>query len=446
MASAGQRWTSRLETTIVLAAIVLLPLVLVEAASQTFLWLSPSGERVNQWVHLMGRPPAYEHADYFSEALVQEAMDCLRRVPGRGFEFEDFDGEYINVKSGVRQTTDQPEHYAHRVGVFGASSVFSRRVPDRETIPSHLQRLLNARRDEGWLVTNHGLPGLGLKPVVSMISGTSIEPGDVLIAYGGIGEVLGPVFGGQFAATLRASRAETMGELFKKSQEGRQTLREALKGRLAVTASERKPSGSDRPRRESVEDERGPEMVRKMNFLQRAVRQFRIATRDLSAAVRILDDLQSPSGGKDVEREEDLQDILEESARSYRGLLVEAHLDVEARGGQFYNFLQPNLLIATNRSSHEQWLVDQILLTIPGFERAMHVGYEMLADAMVSAATEGVVSINATGVFHDRLPGSEVYFDYAHVNHAGNEMMALRIYNEIFKIGPRARDVDGPSG
>ena len=62
----------------------------------------------------------------------------------------------------------------------------------------------------------------------------------------------------------------------------------------------------------------------------------------------------------------------------------------------------------------------------------MQIGYPMLVEAMAIAGSKGVISIDATDVFVDRPPGSEVYFDYAHVNHVANELVARRMVDAIF--------------
>ena len=94
-----------------------------------------------------------------------------------------------------------------------------------------------------------------------------------------------------------------------------------------------------------------------------------------------------------------------------------------------------------DRSTHEEWLVENELKQLPGFEGALRLGYPLLREAMESARSKGVVSFDVTDTFRSRPPGSEVYFDYAHVNHVANELIAKRMFEAIF--GPQAEVARG---
>ncbi len=379
-------------TTLAVAVVVILPLLLLEGGSRLYLRLNPTTLRVDPWAYLASRPPAYADADYFSKRFVREAMHCLTRASRAGLAFEDYRGRYINVIGGVRQTTNQPKRYTRRVLVYGASAVFSRRVPDARTIPSFLQRVLNARQEQTFLVVNYGLPGITLKQTVARLLYRPVSPGDVVIFYGGIGEIFNPLF--------------------------------ILRFRELIAPG----------------DEHGT--VQKLNFVQRTLNDLRLTIGDRSAAIQLLADAQLRERSPDrVEDEEELLGILEESATRYRELLVEANRYVAEQGGSFYNFLQPNLFVTDDRSTHEQWLVENELKQLPGFEEAFRLGYPLLREAMESARSDGVVSFDVTDTFRSRPPGSEVYFDYAHVNHVANELMAKRMFKAI--LGPQAEVARG---
>lgn len=384
--SVRARWRSVAERTLVIGALIVFPLLLLECGSRLYLWLDPPAQPTPIKAYLSSRPPAYDHADYFSREFVLEVLRCVRLKGSGGLLFRDFQGKHINVIGGFRRTTDQPTEYANRIRVFGASPVFSRRVPDRETIPSHLQRLVNARTaGRPLFVENLGLLGLDLGRIVSRVENDLIElsPGDTVIFYGGIGEIFVPLFVKKFGENIRKN------------------------------------------------DEHA--LVQKINFVQAALNDLLVATGDNSAAVRLLARLQAGERlPDDVEDEDELAQILEPAKARYEKLLVRLHRHVSKRGGAFYNFLQPNLFVTPLRSPYEEELVESDLMAMPGLERALRAGYPMLRQAMASAASEGVVSFDVTDAFLDRPPGVEIYFDYAHVNHVANELMAQRMFESIF--------------
>src|SRR5262245_34483482 len=130
---------------------VFLACLLVEGVSWCVLRLSPSTRPVGRWEFRSSRPAPYHDADYFNDEFLNESMRCVQLVSVAGFSIHaDFSGRYINVRDGQRQTTDQPESWTGRVLLFGGSTVFGQEVPDRWTLASCLQRLLNSRLGPRW--------------------------------------------------------------------------------------------------------------------------------------------------------------------------------------------------------------------------------------------------------------------------------------------------------
>ena len=114
----------------------------------------------NRYAFRLEQPPPYRNAPYFSRAFVDESFQQPNGwyvppgtrlvVPG------DFHGAYITVDRGRRRTTDVPASARHTVFVLGGSTIYGAEVPDAYTIPSYLQRLLNARQPGVWRVANCG--------------------------------------------------------------------------------------------------------------------------------------------------------------------------------------------------------------------------------------------------------------------------------------------------
>jgi len=140
-------------------ASVLLCLLALEAAARVYRRVRPPLAG-NRYTFRLRQPPPYRGAWYFCKAFVDETF----RQPNGWFVRPgtrivvpgDFRGKYINVAGGQRRTTDAPAGAGHRVFVIGGSAIYGAEVPDSETIPSHLQRLLNARQPGYWRVENYG--------------------------------------------------------------------------------------------------------------------------------------------------------------------------------------------------------------------------------------------------------------------------------------------------
>ncbi len=153
------RWRRGLANAGLVLASIVFSLLVCEAAARVYQAVQPPTAG-NRYSFRLRQPPPYRGAWYFSREFVAE---CFRQpngwfvspgtrivVPG------DFQGRYIHIEGGQRRTTDTPAGAQHRVFVIGGSSIYGAEVPDSETVPSHLQRLLNARQPAYWRVENLG--------------------------------------------------------------------------------------------------------------------------------------------------------------------------------------------------------------------------------------------------------------------------------------------------
>jgi hypothetical protein len=372
-------------------ALVVLSLVgslaLLEVTSRIYFRLAPPAGPVDEWVFLSGRPPPYEKAGYFSPEFVDEAMHAFRRGANRRqAALSDFEGAHITIRDGLRVTTDQPREFDSEILVFGASTVFSRRVPDAFTIPSHLQRLVNALPGRRIRVSNHGYPASVLKKQARRLRQAEVGPGDIVIFYDGIADVL-------------------VNLCFRRLQVLRQ----------------------DERRSQSIDDVG----VRKLNLAQRLMYDLRMRAGE-SAAVRLVFEMQRSRTAEEVEDEETMLRFFERVKIGFRNDLIASHRFVEAKGANFYHFLQPNLFIQADRSDYEEWVVANQLKSVPGMDEAFRIGYPKLREAIERARSAGVVSFDISDAFLDRPPGEEIYFDAYHVNHVGNAMAAQRMFEAIF--------------
>src|SRR5262245_57834639 len=178
---------------------ILLACLLIEGYSRCVLLLSPSTRPVGRWEFRATRPAPYRDADYFGDEFLDESMRCvlLRPVPGDLFILQDdFRGRYFSVSHGRRHTTDQPESWTGRVLLFGGSAVFGQEVPDRWTLASCLQRLLNQHPGPRRRVENHDACSAIAAQQLERLRQTDVRPGDVVTFYDGVNDVLYPVYNG----------------------------------------------------------------------------------------------------------------------------------------------------------------------------------------------------------------------------------------------------------
>ncbi len=97
----------------------------------------------------------------------------------------DYEGEYYNVKGGIRKTFYQPEKYKYCIHMYGSCIVRGFGVSDEYTIPSYVQDKLNDSYPEIVKVLNYGTGGKagveGLINDLKYIQNTQFNKGDIVI-------------------------------------------------------------------------------------------------------------------------------------------------------------------------------------------------------------------------------------------------------------------------
>ena len=117
------------------------------------------------------------------------------------------------------------------------------------------------------------------------------------------------------------------------------------------------------------------------------------------------------------------------AARQYQQSILEAAEYCRSKGVKFVHFLQPCLLAAPAQSRYEKRLLENGWLTAPGLARAFEVGYAALRRSCSEATEAGAASFDLSACLDSRT--HEVYLDYAHVNHVANERIAKAIYGPL---------------
>jgi hypothetical protein len=109
-------------------------------------------------------PDDYMSTEFFDQMLRRDELELkLRAVKmwqstNKEFENQQFRSTELNVIDGRRVTTNVPSRVRQNIYLMGGSTVFCSEVPDRYTVPSFLQRLVNTV-DDSISVSNHGQRG-----------------------------------------------------------------------------------------------------------------------------------------------------------------------------------------------------------------------------------------------------------------------------------------------
>jgi hypothetical protein len=367
----------------------LLALVLIEGACRAWLAVSPPAAAVGRWEFRGRRPPPYERADYFGPAFLSESLRCVRHGSAPGGEYvlpEDFTGEHVNVRDGRRRTTDQPSRSAGTVYLFGGSTVFNSEVPDRWTVASCLQRLLNERTGSRWRVENLGVSSMSAAQQTRRLHRIDVRPGDVVLFYDGVNDVYYSVYNGNPHGWLPGQ-------------------------------------GHD-----------GGE--RRLNAAQRLLYPLCLKCKDHSSGARVLFGLMDNPMPRNVSRRRLLDRWLKTAEVCYRDALLDARTSARRRGAKFFHFLQPNLFTLGKPTRYEAEVAANELKALPGLDRAYALGYPRLRQAVASAAEQGLVSFDLSGILDGREAGEEYYLDFCHVNHAANQRIAEAIFERVVASSP----------
>ena len=98
----------------------------------------------------------------------------------------DRDEQHLHILSGIRHTLDQPQSTHKNVHLYGPCVVYGLCVADSQTIPSHLQKLINVNSQTDIKVINHGLSyGKDLLNDLLYMMATPVSSGDKIVWLSG---------------------------------------------------------------------------------------------------------------------------------------------------------------------------------------------------------------------------------------------------------------------
>jgi hypothetical protein len=352
-----------------------LTLLLVEGTCRLYLQLV---EPTAWW---RGRLPQYQNAPYYSREFLAEqsnAFDILVPPSRKYLLFKDVSGRHFNITNGIRLTTDRPAAAKRRVLVFGGSTIQSGEVPDAYTIPSFLQRAINARCRTPAAVVNYGVEGVNIGEQLARLEDVAVTADDVVVFYDGVNEIFSMVYRGERSLTFNLLP-------------------------LGETAGPAEPLSL------------GERIVAKIRRTGDAIATVRVLTRRHTNVV--------PTAMTDAAILQRNLDLVE---RNYAGMLVAAHERVTSAGGRFIHVLQPHLY-ATPATTPDRRVLQENERQ-PGVEEAFRLGYPRLRAAIATARRQGVFTIDLSGILAAERVPPHVFFDSCHVNEVGNEAVARAIF------------------
>lgn len=324
------------------------------------------------------KPLAYELSSFYGPDFISESRDGeasghfneSRRI------LNDFSGRYINISSGIRNTTDQPSKSKGTIYVFGGSTIFSAEVPDWYTIPSYIQRRLGAQH--GYKVINMGVPSMNSAQQLQKLFETRIIKNDVVIFYDGVNDVIYNAYYG-YKDGLNINS-----EIFKKNKS-------------------------------FFKDELIP-------FFQSIHMQY------LALALSRL--------GKSLKYKTSLSvdSLSTTTALNYKNNIQRAAKYVKDSGGIFIHFLQPNLVIQDKNmlTKNQIYLLNNYELTPPGLAEVFLETHPKLQSVSQDLLAEGVHSFDISHGLESS--GREVYLDYCHINEYGNELVSDLIIKHLRQL------------
>jgi hypothetical protein len=152
------------------------------------------------------QPPPYRSAPFFSAEFIDEAFrqpGGWRPLPGTNAILpNDFRGKYFTVENGIRRTTGVPAGASATLYLFGGSTIYNSEVPDEHTVASYLQRGLLERGFGRYRVVNFGVTSVSTNQQLERLAMTTVAPGDTVVFYDGVNDVLQGVLYGNAGETI----------------------------------------------------------------------------------------------------------------------------------------------------------------------------------------------------------------------------------------------------
>ena len=321
-------------------------------------------------------PAAYKNSPYDAKKLIKEAFEIRHVQVDGNLQPLDRKGMYINIKNNKRVTTDQPINYTNKIFIFGGSTIFNSEVPDKFTIASFLQRLININYNKKYKVINYGVSGLLIEDQLRKIKQIKFNENDIVILYDGINEIYQYLYRGSFEKNI-------------------------------------------------ISEDR--ERLEKLNFFSRNYILFfdKYGGNYSFLFRRFLNPYASP---KEYKYELKIKN-LEAFNNNYYKNLIQIKNFSNINKIKYYHFLQPNLFQKKNKLNYEKELIDNQGLTPKGTKNAFDffIKNKLYLDSFI---LESMINSKSLLNIFDNIE-EPIYLDYMHINEVGNEIVAKEFYKTL---------------
>jgi len=360
-------------------------LLVVEFGSRGLLLLFPELKYKSHIEFRKSVPAPYSDSDYDVKSFIDESYN----LPGwdtplnsRLLIPRNFQGRYISIDKGVRHTTDQPSTFDNVIYVFGGSTIFNNEVPDRYTVTSFLQRLVNDNSSKRYKVENYGATSVVSSQELERLKLIQLQKGDMVIFFNGANDSYISIYN-------RDPDGWIVGEinniLFEKDWLS--------------------------------------------NFLVKIHTKLKSYSIFVSVFLSPYDYRYEPTHFRDHQEVEAL--AIKMRAKFVRNISEAANYTIASKAN-FFHFLQPTLFTVKQSSLYEYQLRKNSYLISAGIDKTLIEGYKALTPAIEELKRDyGVLSFDITNIFDKRPSGEEFFLDWVHVTEKGNEVIANAIFEKI---------------
>ncbi|MCK9636813.1 MAG: hypothetical protein M0R41_11100 [Methylobacter tundripaludum] len=330
----------------------------------------------SRWVFRANKPPAYSDSPYFNEDFIHESANGERsRLDDKVRRLINFEGKYINVIDGHRRTAFVPENATNTVHIYGSSTIYSQEVPDEYTIPSIVQRKVNEITTK-YKVVNYGAVSMNSEQQLYFLRETKLKEGDIVIFVDGGPDILHNIYNGyEHGVNINTLQNSQKPDIL---------------GSQIVPVLEK---------------------VKLINF------------------ATLLKYIKRKSPPPNARNAEEINARAIKASENFANNIRLAHQYSKMSGADFYHFLQPSIFSLKSRTKHEQFLIDNFLLTPPGIERVFNYSIDKFVRQSNALNAQGVVSIDLSNVLENRQ--GEVFLDFAHTTERANEAIAMAIFSNV---------------
>lgn len=325
-------------------------------------------------------PPPYQTDLYDIYEMISNTKWSFKNgsisEDGSQIRYPDYQSKSLNIVDGIRLTSDRPPHFSGKIYVFGGSTIYSSEVPDEYTIPSYLQRMINATSKNTYAVVNMGMIAVTTTGQYNRLKDVKLGNRDIVVFYDGVNDALQSIY---YGVTTGSMVSRNMSQL------------------------------------------------RTLTPTQKTFAQFHSSWRDKSYFVKYFLDSYNYEMPDHLKNDEQLKKLSlamkENSSRQIRA----SHKFVTENGARFVHILQPHLFSYKHFSKYQKRVFAET--TLAGFKEGLNIGYSELRELIGEQKKQGIEAFDISDIFGNQATDAEYFLDFAHMAHSGNRVIAEEIYS-----------------